>query len=292
MRILITGGSGLLGQYLNMELSKENEILTTYLTDPGNCKNCNSVQLDIRDKENVINLFKNFKPEIVVHLAAISTPMPVPSLSSKKIYDINVNSTSTLAELCNNYSAKLIFISTDLVYAGYRGSMLKEDSKLIPISLYAETKLMGELKIQEISSNYIILRTSFLYGFGIENKKNHFDQMYNNLKNGKQVKLFYDQYRTALSLPEAVRIINQLTKLDIKNEIINFGGNERVNRVEMGELLCEIAGFDKSQIRKISMKEIPDYQAVEDVSLNTDKLQSLGIRQKSVKESIKKIIIN
>ncbi|HKI77523.1 MAG TPA: sugar nucleotide-binding protein [Ignavibacteriaceae bacterium] len=185
MRILITGGSGLLGQYLNMELSKENEILTTYLTDPGNCKNCNSVQLDIRDKENVINLFKNFKPEIVVHLAAISTPMPVPSLSSKKIYDINVNSTSTLAELCNNYSAKLIFISTDLVYAGYRGSMLKEDSKLIPISLYAETKLMGELKIQEISSNYIILRTSFLYGFGIENKKNHFDQMYNNLKNGK-----------------------------------------------------------------------------------------------------------
>ncbi|HKI77522.1 MAG TPA: hypothetical protein VKA26_03160 [Ignavibacteriaceae bacterium] len=60
----------------------------------------------------------------------------------------------------------------------------------------------------------------------------------------------------------------------------------------MGELLCEIAGFDKSQIRKISMKEIPDYQAVEDVSLNTDKLQSLGIRQKSVKESIKKIIIN
>jgi dTDP-4-dehydrorhamnose reductase len=35
--------------------------------------------------------------------------------------------------------ATLIYTSTDVVYAGYRGSMLKEDAKLIPISLYAET---------------------------------------------------------------------------------------------------------------------------------------------------------
>ncbi|MCK7523235.1 MAG: sugar nucleotide-binding protein [Ignavibacteriales bacterium] len=53
-----------------------------------------------------------------------------------------------MAELCEKFNSKLIYTSTDLVYAGYRGSMLKEDAKLIPVSLYAETKLMGEIKIQ------------------------------------------------------------------------------------------------------------------------------------------------
>ena len=123
-----------------------------------------------------------------------------------------------------NYNAKLIYTSTDLVYAGYRGSMLKEDAKLIPVSLYAETKLMGEIKIQETFDNYLILRTALLFGFGLNHSKNHFHQMFMDLKQGKQVKFFTDQYRTPISLNESARIINELVSNDIKSEIINFGG--------------------------------------------------------------------
>ena len=99
-----------------------------------------------------------------------------------------------------------------MVYAGYRGSMLKEDAKLIPVSLYAETKLMGEIKIQQTFDNYIILRTALLFGFGINHSKNHFHQMYMDLQQGKPVKLFTDQYRTPLSLIEAARIINEFVE--------------------------------------------------------------------------------
>ena len=71
--------------------------------------------------------------------------------------------------------------------------MLKEDAKLIPVSLYAETKLMGEIKIQETFENYLILRTALLFGLGMNHSKNHFHQMFMDLKQGKQVKLFTDQ---------------------------------------------------------------------------------------------------
>ena len=158
-------------------------------------------------------------------------------LNQKEIYDINVTSTKKIAELCDKYSAKLIYTSTDLVYAGYRGSMLDEKSKLIPVSLYAETKLMGEVKIQEIFDNYLILRIALLFGLGLGKKKNHFEEMYNNFKADKPVKLFYDQFRTPLSLHEASKIIGELCIKDIKSEIINVGGRERVNRVEIGEWL-------------------------------------------------------
>lgn len=290
MKILITGGSGLLGQYLNIELSKEHEILTLYNQNKGNCSNYRSVQTDINDYKEIKKITDEFNPDIIIHTAAISNPQSADKLDPKFVYQTNVNTTKFLAELCNNRKVKLIYTSTDLVYAGYRGSMLKENAKLIPISLYAETKLMGEIKIQETFDNYIILRTALLYGFGLNHSINNFHRMYNALKAGKNVKLFYDQFRTPLSLFEAARIINHLCKSDIKNEILNFGGPERVSRVELGEILCDVTGYDKNLIEKASMYDNPDVQPVADVSLNTEKLQSYGFKLKNISEAIEEII--
>jgi dTDP-4-dehydrorhamnose reductase len=290
MKIIITGGSGLLGQYLSTEFSKSNEVISLYCKTFLSSDKFNSKKIDIRSHKLLNDLFESFRPDIVIHAAAISNPLVSPNLEIKGVYDINVTSTKRIAELCERYSARLIYTSTDLVYAGYRGSMLKEDSKLIPISLYAETKLMGEIKIQESFENYIILRIALLYGFGLGNRKSHFHEIYENLKAGKTVRLFYDQYRTPVSLSEAARIIRELCNQNIINDIINVGGKERVNRVEIGEILCGIGGFDKKLIQKISMNEIPGYPAVEDVSLNTGKLQSYGIKQKTIGESIKEIL--
>lgn len=290
MKIIITGGSGLLGQYLSIEFSKSNEVISLYNKNSISSDKFNSKRIDIRNYKLLNNLFESFRPDIVIHAAASTNPVLSNDLETKEVYNINVSSTKRIAELCEKYSARLIYTSSDLVYAGYRGSMLKEDSKIIPISLYAETKLMGEIKIQETFDNYIILRIALLYGFGLGNSICHFQEMYENLKAGKAVRLFHDQYRTPVTMLEAARIIREICNQSIKNDIINVGGNERANRVEMGEKLCSIVGFDKSLIQKISMNEIPGYPAVEDVSLNTEKLQSYGIKNKSIDESIKEIL--
>lgn len=290
MKVLITGGSGLLGQYLNAELSKENEILTLYNLHTGNCNKFNSLKIDITEFEKIKGVIREFKPKIIIHTAAVSTPQLSENLPAKNVYRTNVNATKIIAEECERINSKLIYTSTDLVYAGYRGSMLTENSKLIPVSLYAETKLMGETKIQETFDNYIILRTALLYGFGLNSSKCHFHEMLKNLTENKSVKLFIDQYRTPLALIDAAGIITLLIKPDIKGEIINFGGLERVSRFELGEMLCEIAKLDKNLLIKITMDDIPRLPKVEDVSMNTGKLQSYGIKQKSIRESISEIL--
>lgn len=290
MKIFITGGSGLLGQYLNIELSKYHTILTQYHLNPGNCVEFNNVRLDLTNSSALKEVFSDFNPDIVLHIAAISNPQLAEKIDSKTVYAINVKATEQLAQLCKIHNTKLIYTSTDLVYAGYRSSMLKEDAKLIPVSLYAETKLMGEVKIQDTFNDYIILRTALLSGFGLNHSTNHFHQMYQNLKDGKEVKLFTDQYRTPLSVIDAARMINQLIQKDIKTEILNFGGKERVSRYELGEILCEIAGFDKNLLVKITMDDLPGLNKVEDVSMNTDRLQSFGIKSISISGSIEKIL--
>ena len=290
MKILITGGSGLLGEYLNVVLSKKNKILTLYNTNLGNCGYFYSQKINLLDHKELHNIFKNFTPDIVIHTAAISNPILPKGVSSKDVYNINVTVTKHIAELCDKFNAKLIYTSTDLVYAGYRSSMLKEDAKLIPVSLYAETKLMGEIKIQQTFDNYIILRTALLFGFGLNHSQNHFQQMFKDLKQGKQVKLFEDQYRTPISLMEAVRIINELVDKNIRSEIINFGGIERVSRYELGERLCEMTNYDKALLVKIRMDDLPDLPKVEDVSMDTTKLQSFGIKQRMIEEMIYELL--
>ena len=278
MKIFITGGSGLLGQYLNPELSKDNDILTQYHGNAGNCNKFNSVKLSITDDLKLEEIFESFRPDLVIHAASVSTPEKADNLSSNQVYEINVNAVAKIARLCSKYNVKLIYTSTDLVYAGYRGSMLKEEAKLIPISLYAETKLMGEVKIQETFDNYIILRVALQVGFGKNNSRNNFHRLYENLKNGIPTGLFIDQFRTPLVLRESAKIIAQLLHSDCWGEIINFSGNERVSRFEIGELLCDITGMDKNLLNKQTMNESDIAYKVADVSMNNDKLKSYGIK--------------
>lgn len=289
-KILITGGSGALGQYLNLQLSKKFEILTLYFNNIGNCLKFKNAKVNILDYKNLIETIDGFKPEIIIHAAAVSKPLAAANSPNKFVFETNVTATENIAKICCARNIKLIYTSTDLVYAGYRSSMLKEDAKLSPASLYAETKLMGEVKIKNVFDNFIVLRTALLYGFGINHVHNFFDQMFYNLTNKKEIKLFYDQFRTPLSLPEASRIIDLICSSDLKNEVINFGGRERISRLDLGILLCEIANLDKKLITNISMNDIPDFPIVEDVSMNTDKLKSLGVVQQSVEDSIKEII--
>lgn len=291
-KVLVTGGSGLLGQYLNLKVTGLHKLLTTYNHNIGNCNEFSSKKINILDKDLLRMLFEEFRPDVVIHSAAITNPIPKPGQTAKEYFETNVTATEDIAQLCAKFGSKIIYISTDLVYAGYRGSFLKEDAKLIPVTLYAETKLVGEMKVKKSTDNYLIIRSALLYGFGLNHSQCHFQQMFNNLKSNKPVNLFIDQFRTPVSLIDASNIITDLIELDLKSEIINLGGTERASRYEMGEILCSIAGFDKNLLQKIKMTEITNYPVVEDVSLNIDKLLSIGLKPRSIKENIIEIISN
>lgn len=290
MRILITNGSGMLGRKLNKVLSQKHSILSFYHKNTGNIAQYNSVQADITDFVLMDSVFGDFKPEVVIHNAAISSSADVDKLSVKLVNDTNISATQKIAELSKKLSAKLIYTSTDLVYAGYRGMMLDENSKLAPISLYAESKLMGEIKVRESANNYIILRMAIMYGIGEGLKKNHINIIYEKLKQGESVKLFDDQYRTPISFSEAATTIAYLIDKNIENEIINLGGPERVSRYELGKILCEEAGFNTSLLIPNSMDDVEGIYKVADVSMNTGKLTSYGVKLNNLRDSVKLIL--
>jgi dTDP-4-dehydrorhamnose reductase len=290
MKILITGGSGLLGQYLNITLSGKHQILTIFNNNPGNCLFYDSLKIDINDTANLEYVITKFEPDAVIHTAGYTRPEIADKMPYEEVYKTNTEVTKLIAEKCSLLNAKLIFTSTDLVYDGKQGEYLKEDSKLNPLSSYADTKLKAENEIMKVFDNYVILRMCLLYGIGLNHSVNNFSLMLENFRAGKPVKLFHDQYRTPLSLINAAEMISDIIRKDIKSEVINFGGMRRVSRAELGEILCEAGNFNKDLIERISMDEMPEIQKVYDVSLSTEKLKSYGLKQKSIEESVNEIL--
>jgi len=119
-----------LGQYLNISLSKNFEILTMFHKLPGNAKEFHSVQGDIGDFNFLKKTLLDFRPNVIIHNAAISNSTLADEAGRKKTLRINVEATRAIADLSEELNARLIFSSTDLVYAESGGKLLTEDAPL------------------------------------------------------------------------------------------------------------------------------------------------------------------
>jgi dTDP-4-dehydrorhamnose reductase len=153
MKVLIIGSEGMLGHDLVDILSKENEISTTTIDT-----------LDITDIEKTITTVKNINPDVVVHAAAF-TDVNGSETNQDLAYKVNVIGTRNVAVACKESDSALVYICTDYVFDGEKGSSYYEYDKTKPLSVYGKTKLLGETYIRDILSKFYIVRTSWLYGY-------------------------------------------------------------------------------------------------------------------------------
>ncbi|MCF8266798.1 MAG: sugar nucleotide-binding protein [Ignavibacteriales bacterium] len=288
LKVAITGASGALGGYLLRALSGEYALLAMNRGGSADINRAETAHYDLRDSREMTQILRKFKPDVLVHNAAVSTAAAADSLGLRETYDINVNATANLAALSAEFGFRMIYLSTDLVYGGYRGSFLKEDAKLVPISLYAESKLMGEEAVRKNTDNFLVLRSSLLLSAGYGVEKNYFDYVYRNLKENKPVQCYDDEFRSPLTMTEAARLIKGLILSDQKGLTLNFGGGERVSRLDAAKILCRIFGFDQNLLKPNSLMESAHPYKVQDVSMDISLMKNFGI----VPLSLEKMIIN
>lgn len=152
-QILVTGASGQLGQTLQ-GLSSKFSDLSFYFTDIN--------ELDITKLEDVQNFFKNNSIDWCINCAAY-TAVDKAESEQELAKQINVEGIQNLAIASKEKGTKLIHISTDFVFDGNSNKAYTEVDKPNPIGAYASTKAQGEETLKSITSNYFILRTSWLY---------------------------------------------------------------------------------------------------------------------------------
>jgi len=167
MRILVTGGCGYVGSVLiprllekgHKILSIDNQFFGNFLPKDKNLKN---IKMNVGDIKEV----HLKKIDTIIHLASISND-PAALINPKITWETNVLYTLKLLKLCKKQRIKkFIFASSGSVYGVSKKRKVDEKSKLLPISDYNKTKMVGEKLVQSYQKYFdtVILRPGTVCG--------------------------------------------------------------------------------------------------------------------------------
>ena len=203
-KILVTGCNGQLGRAIQKEYAGEVEFVLTDVVDGDGY-----VSLDITKIDDVMDLVKKEKPDVIINCAA-HTNVDKCEEQWDLAFRINAIGPRNLAIAAKAVDAKLVHVSTDYVFPGTSPEALKEIDPVGPKSAYGKTKLEGENFVKQFGDKYFILRTAWLYGDG----HNFVKTMLKLSETHDELSVVCDQIGSPTSASELARMIHYLEPTD------------------------------------------------------------------------------
>lgn len=236
MKVLVTGYTGQLGFDVVRELKARNI----------ECIGTTRHEFSLTDTEKMKSFVKAYKPDVVIHCAAY---MNVNEAEDNKdlCMLVNYSSTKELAEICKEIDAKMIYISTDYVFAGSGEGFYEINNDKKPQNVYGKSKLKGELAIQKILYKYFIIRTSWLFGI---NGNNFIKYVLSEQKKGNKLKIVNDQIGSPTYTVDLAKLLCDMALSDKYG--VYHATNEGI--CSWYDFACEI--FKQADI-KIDVEPVP-----------------------------------
>ena len=290
MRVLVTGVAGQLGYDVINELSKRGiTAIGTDIRSENELINVASwnqyIQLDITDKEKVIEIVNQLKPDAIIHCAAWTNVDGAEDENNKPLVKkINVDGTDNLVKAAKAINAKFLYISTDYVFDGEGTRPWQPDDKNYdPQNYYGETKLQGELAVSSQLDKFFIVRIAWVFG---SNGKNFIKTMLSLADKGyKELKVVDDQIGTPTYTYDLARLLVDMIQTekygyyhatneggyiswaDFAEEIFKQANKEvKVNRVTTKEYGASVAKrpfnsrLNKSKLAEQGFEPLPDWK--------------------------------
>ncbi len=252
MKVLVTGTSGQLGYDVMMELKRRGHIGVGADRSDSDA-DFEKIQLDITDKDKVMEAAKKLKPDAIVHCAAWTNVDAAEDPSNReKVMAVNVDGTRNLAEAAKAYDAKMIYISTDYVFNGEGNASWEPDSKdYAPLNVYGESKLGGELAVAETLDKYYIVRIAWVFG---KNGNNFIKTMIKVGEGRDVVSVVDDQIGTPTYTYDLARLLVDMVEADKYGyyHATNEGGY--ISWADFAEEIYKDAGMD-TQVKRVTTEE-------------------------------------
>lgn len=160
----------------------------------------------------------------------------------------------------------------------------------IQLIIYGLTKLEGERYVAQACEDYVIVRTSVLYGWHPW-KPNFVKWVIESLRKAKQISVVNDHFNSPTLAGNLAEVMLEIIDRDLKG-LYHEAGSERINRFEFALKIAETFDLDSSLIKPIKMSELKAWAAKrpEDSSLCVDKIQKeVKTKLLNVKEGLRKM---
>lgn len=284
MRIVVTGGSGMLGHCLMRRAAPRHQVFGTYHTHPVEISGCNLAQLDITDEQMVDSMVKSLRPDVVIHTAAL-TDVDACERAPEKARRINSDGTAIVAKATEQSGAHLIYISTDYVFDGSKGNYVETD-RPNPVNEYGASKYLGEECAQHTCPTTTIIRTT-MFGLKLPPQVGMMESMVAALREGKSITRFVDQYFSALYTGQLNEVILRMAELRVAG-VFHVGSLKKISRFEFSKEVARVFSCEAAEIHPGPFRQMEGLaRRPQDTSLVSDKISDqLGIAPLAVHDGL------
>ncbi|NJN16774.1 MAG: sugar nucleotide-binding protein [Oscillochloris sp.] len=239
MRFFVTGGVGYLGRVVirHAVLAGYTVGASYFSAPPDPDERIIWAPLDVRDSIAVEETLDQFAPDVVIHTAFRQ--------SGADLMATTADGAGYVAHAAAAIGARLIHMSSDVIFDGEHVGAYTEDDPPAPISPYGEAKAQAEALVMAIHPDAAIVRTSLIYGFNPIDRQTRFAvEIASGERNDR---LFQDEYRCPIYVEDLAAALVELAAIEYRG-VLHIAGAEAVSRYELGELMARACGYDPAHI--------------------------------------------
>ncbi len=252
MKILVTGGAGMLGSSLCPTLSKrQHEIFITDLAPP----NTQIEHLDVRNLKQIEEMVTKVKPDVIMHLAA-ETDVDKCELEPDTAFLTNTIGTKNVALVCQKRKIELAYISTVGVFYGDKHEPYTEFDEPNPINFYGRSKLEGEKIVQNLLKHYYIVRAGWMFGGGPTRDKKFVGKIIKLISETKNLKVVNDKIGSPTYTVDFSECLADLIETGYYG-LYHFTNNGSGSRFDVAKKIVDFLGKSDVMIEPVSSACFP-----------------------------------
>jgi dTDP-4-dehydrorhamnose reductase len=231
VKLLVTGGAGYLGaEVCRLAVARGDDVLATRLhREPPHGR---AIDLDVRDVDAVTRVLLRHGPDAVIHTAYVQ--------HGESMGETIVRGSHAVAEAAHRCGARLIHLSTDLVFDGEHGAPYREADEPRPVMAYGQAKLDAERAVLRAHPDATIVRTSLLYG--------RVGGPQEALALRDDVTFYTDEIRCPTRVDELATALLELIGISHRG-VLHLAASRAVSRYELACVLRARAGADPATVR-------------------------------------------
>ena len=287
MKLLVLGGSGLIGNSLLEMNDNRFEIIATFNKNKIDIPKISSFQCSLpQDFDKLEEIIKKEKPEILVNAMGYSN-IDFCELYKEKSHLLHVKISEKISDIALKSNTRIVFLSSDYVFDGLKGNYTERDAPN-PVNYYGQTKFEAE-KIVLKNKNNVVLRTSVIYDLDV--RVRFFNYVVENLKNNKKIKVTNDIFNSVTLIDSLIYSVFSIIEKD-KTGIFHTVDSTCVNRFDFSKCIAKIFNFDEKLIQETSINDMNVVaKRPQNACLDNSKAKKeLDVKFRTLEEGIKHIL--
>lgn len=244
VRVLITGGGGLLGGELIRQAPSGMDLHATRRTSP--VEGAESHVVELSDAGAAEALWRRVRPDLVIHTAYS------PAEGERDVWA----ATESVVRACRAVDAALVYMSTDALLDG-ESSPFAEAAEPAPVHEYGRWKAQAELHVRQAMPDAAVVRTSLIVRAEPADRNSAW--VVDALRRGEPVRLFTDELRCPIAVEDLAAQLWEVAHLppERRKGVWHLAGPESVSRYALGVLLALRHGADPHGITPVPSAASP-----------------------------------